>query len=74
MATPLLPSRCFDCTGWHSKTGGMFGYCPSGKKTSRDHECDQPIPDGLPTLENFERRRWAANANPEPTVFTCYGR
>jgi len=63
MPTPSLPETCAKCPGWHAKLGGGFGYCPAtGQQTQRGHECDAPIPDDLPQLEAYERRRWEAQA------------
>jgi len=61
MSTPLLPATCFECTGWDQKTGGGFGYCgATGKRTKRDHQCDAPLPAGIPPIDEYQRRRWAA--------------
>lgn len=61
MEASVLPVKCFSCTGWDRHSGG-FGFCPAtGGKTTRDHDCDAPIPEGLPPMETYECRRWAAN-------------
>ena len=51
------------------------GECRGSRDWNQpDASCNGQETQPRDLLVEYEHQRWAANATPEPTVFTCFGR